>query len=365
MALVEVRNVSLRYDKVLVLDGVSLTVEAGESLAVLGPSGCGKTSLLRVLAGLETPEAGEVWFDGRRVDQLPVHQRDFGLMFQEFALFPHQDVAHNVEFGLVMQGMGRAARRARVTELLELVGLEGYGERRVHELSGGERQRVALARSLAPNPRLLMLDEPIGSLDRNLREGLLLELRTILRRLQMTSIYVTHDQDEALSLADRVMIMDRGHVRQVGRPEEIYAQPADSFVARFLGLGNLVRGRISAGNGGPPQAETALGSFPVPPSDGGERAAGEEVTLLLGDEQASLVRSDDASRPEACQFTATVVQRAFRGRRITFRLDAHGASLAFDVDMRPAHRAIAVDDAVLVTLEPTSIRVLPAEASPD
>lgn len=358
MALLEADGLRLRYDDDLVLHDVSLAVEEGEIVALLGPSGCGKTSILRVIAGLVKAEAGVVRFDGRPIDDVAPHKRGFGFMFQEFALFPHLNVAQNVEFGLRMQRQSGPARRARVSELLTLVGLAGYEQRKVHQLSGGERQRVALARSLAPSPRLLMLDEPLGSLDRRLREQLLLELRTILTQVHQTSIYVTHDQDEAFSLADRVLIMERGVIRQSGRPEEIFAQPADAFVARFIGLGNLVEAtmeaQVDAGDGRL-VAHTALGDLTLPARE--SLTPGAAVTLLLGDEQASLAKASGA--PTACgSFAAEVLQRSFRGRRLTFRLRAGGQELLFDVDTRPAHRAIAEGDTVVVTPDPAAIRVL-------
>ena len=364
MPLLEVRGVSLRYADDLVLRDVSFDVEQGEIFALLGPSGCGKTSILRVLAGLETAEAGSATFAGQSIDAVPPHKRGFGLMFQEYALFPHLNVAGNVEFGLRMQRLSSAARRRRVAELLDLVGLAGFGPRRIHELSGGERQRVALARSLAPSPRLLMLDEPLGSLDRALRDALLLELRAILTRLGQTSVYVTHDQDEAFALADRVLIMDRGTVRQIGRPEAIFAAPADAFVARFLGLVNLVDAEIQTRADGRYVAVTPLGEFWLPPAAvaGLQPALGGDghATLLLGDEQACLHTIGGAAPAVAPnQFVATVTQRSFRGRRLTFRLDASDAELLIDVDVRPEHRGVAVGERVLVTIDPAWIRVLP------
>ncbi len=377
MALVSAKGLTLSYDGTRVLDGVSFEVEEGEILALLGPSGCGKTSILRVLAGLERAEAGTVSFDGEVIDGVPSHRRGFGMMFQEFALFPHLNVAANLEFGLRMQSLGRAERQSRVGELLELVGLSGYEERSVHQLSGGERQRVALARSLAPRPRLLMLDEPMGSLDRGLRDALLLELRGILTQLGQTSIYVTHDQDEAFSLADRILIMDRGTIRQEGRPETIFAQPADAFVARFIGLGNLIAAEAGRGN----TAHTAIGDFELPATVAGLRPQ-EQITLLLGDEQASIARVDPGDvirRSEGTtpnSFLGRVQQRSFGGRSLTFRIEAEGRieaeirienggqidaeehSFLFAVDTRPEHRALAEGDWVRVTLEPGSIRVL-------
>ncbi len=242
-----VQDVELAYDGEAALAGLSLEVGDGEIVALLGPSGCGKTSLLRVVAGLTAPDAGHVLLDGRDLAAVPTHQRGIGLMFQDYALFPHRDVAANVAFGLRMRGDRPASRQARVAEVLALVGLSGFGDRAVGTLSGGERQRVALARALAPSPALLMLDEPLGALDRTLRDRLVLELSELFAELSIGVVYVTHDQAEALALADRVVVMDRGRVVQEGPPEQVWAAPADTFVARFLGLSNVFPAQWHAG----------------------------------------------------------------------------------------------------------------------
>ncbi|MCC6802143.1 MAG: ABC transporter ATP-binding protein [Anaerolineae bacterium] len=233
-------HITRAFDNQPVLRGVDLDVDQGEIVCLLGPSGCGKTTLLRIVAGLETPDGGDVRVNGESILAQPIHTRDFGLMFQDFALFPHLNVLQNVEFGLRMKGIDGAARHARAEEVLELVGLRGFERRDVALLSGGERQRVALARSLAPNPRLLMLDEPIGSLDAALRERLVVDLRTIIKRVGLTALYVTHDQHEAFIIADRIALMNHGQFEQVGAPQDVYRRPATTFAARFLGLNNVV-----------------------------------------------------------------------------------------------------------------------------
>ncbi|CCH28162.1 ABC transporter ATP-binding protein [Actinosynnema sp. NPDC047251] len=233
-------GISVRYGDVAAVSEVDLAVGDGEVVALLGPSGCGKSTLLRAVAGLEVPSAGTVTWDGADLAGTPVHRRGFGLVFQDGQLFPHRDVAGNVAFGLRMRRVEREARRKRVAELLELVGLGGYQRRKVTELSGGEQQRVALARALAPRPRLLLLDEPLSALDRALRESLAVDLARVLREAGATALVVTHDHDEAFTLADRVAVMRAGRIRQVGPPAQVWRSPADVEVARFLGCGKVL-----------------------------------------------------------------------------------------------------------------------------
>ena len=230
-----VTDLRVRYGDLVALDGVDLEVADGEVVCVLGPSGCGKSTLLRAVAGLEIPAAGTIAWDGADLAGVPPHRRNLGLMFQDHSLFPHRDVLGNVAFGLRMQRAPAARVDARAREVLALVGLAGFEHRRVSELSGGEQQRVALARALAPAPRLLMLDEPLGSLDRGLRDRLVLELRDLFVRLGVTALFITHDQDEAFAVADRVAVMRDGRIEQVGAPEDVWRRPATEFVARFLG----------------------------------------------------------------------------------------------------------------------------------
>lgn len=231
----ELRDISVRFGTTTAVDGASLQVESGEVVALLGPSGCGKSTLLRVIAGLQRPDAGSVSLDGRDITTAATHTRDIGLMFQDHALFAHRSVEQNVDFGLRMRKASAEVRRARVDELLTMVGLPGFAQRAIDGLSGGEAQRVALARALAPNPRVLLLDEPLAALDRSRREQLTDELRRLLRTLGQTTIHVTHDQDEAFAVADRIAVMNDGRIEQVGSPAEVWGRPASAFVARFFG----------------------------------------------------------------------------------------------------------------------------------
>ena len=272
-----VEGLTLAFDSVLVLDGIDLEVAEGEVVVLLGPSGCGKSTLLRAIAGLERPSAGRVWWGDEDLTVAATHQRGMGLMFQDHALFPHRDVAGNVEFGLRVAGMPADQRAHRVRRVLDLVGLPGFGDRRVDTLSGGEAQRVALARSLAAGPRLLMLDEPLGSLDRALRERLTAELGTLLRRLGQAVVHVTNDHDEAIALADRIAVMGDGRLVRVGTPAEVWADPRSVHAARCLGHENLVDldgdggcalGRLGDGPGTVLVRGDRLVVRPAPPAGG-------------------------------------------------------------------------------------------------
>lgn len=243
------RDLTVRFGDTVAVDNASLAVAPGEIVALIGPSGCGKSTLLRVIAGLEAPDRGEVWWNGENVTRVPPHQREFGLMFQDHALFPHRHVGDNVEFGLRMQGHSKAARADHVRSVLELVGLGGFERRSIDTLSGGEAQRVALARAIAPSPRLLMLDEPLGSLDRVLRDRLAIDLRRVLRELNQAAIHVTHDQEEAYAVADRLVVMNAGRVVRDGTAADVWRNPGDEFVARFLGHDNVLDAKAAAALG--------------------------------------------------------------------------------------------------------------------
>jgi len=283
--MLELIDIHKTYENKPLLSGISFTVEAGETVCLLGASGSGKSTLLRIIAGLERPESGQVLWNGTDLASVPVHQRNFGLVFQDYALFPHLTVAENVAFGLKMQNLPPEEIKLRVTGSLEQVSLSRFADRHVTDLSGGEQQRVALARALAPRPRLLMFDEPLGALDRALRDHLLGELRGILHDSSIPAIYVTHDQEEAFAIADRIALLHDGQIAQSGTPADVFARPASGWVADFLGLGNVIEGKWLGGG----RVETSLGVLEV--DWGMEASRGESVALLIRPECVKLIEN--------------------------------------------------------------------------
>jgi ABC-type Fe3+/spermidine/putrescine transport system ATPase subunit len=283
--MLELIDIHKTYEGKLLLSGVSFSVEAGETVCLLGASGSGKSTLLRIIAGLESPESGQVLWDGANLASMPAHERNFGLVFQDYALFPHLTVAENVAFGLRMQSQLQDEIKLRVTAALEQVNLSEFANRSVTDLSGGEQQRVALARALAPRPRLLMFDEPLGALDRALKDHLLDELRGILHRSKVPALYVTHDQEEAFAIADRIVLLHDGQVAQAGTPGEVFTRPVSRWVAGFLGLGNVIEGKW-LGSG---RVETKLGVLDVKCET--EAGRGETVALLIRPEHVKLIEN--------------------------------------------------------------------------
>ncbi|SOD64622.1 thiamine transport system ATP-binding protein [Streptomyces zhaozhouensis] len=342
MSLLELDGVRVRYGARAALDGVRLSVAEGEVVCVLGPSGSGKSTLLRAVAGLTPVDEGVVRLSGRDQRGVPAHRRGLGLMFQDHQLFPQRDVAGNIAFGLRTRRRSRREAAGRVAELLDLVGLPGAERRAVASLSGGEQQRVALARALAPDPRLLMLDEPLGQLDRDLRERLVVELRQLFGRLGSTVLAVTHDQGEAFALADRVVVMRDGRVVQVGGPVEVWRRPADAFVARFLGFRNVARARVDAKG-----ARTPWGALPAPAG-----TAPGERTLLVRPSGVRLTPPEDAS------LTAEVTARTFRGDHVLLLLEPAGGAPPLEASC-PLRAAPGVGERVGVRFEAEEIVVLP------
>ncbi|APQ10263.1 sulfate ABC transporter ATP-binding protein [Pseudomonas oryzihabitans] len=330
-----------RFEGFAALDGISLDVAAGELVCLLGPSGCGKTTLLRCIAGLERQDAGRIEFGDRDVSQLTPQARDYGMLFQSYALFPHLDVAANVAYGL--RGWSRAAIRARVAELLALVGLSGSERKYPSQLSGGQQQRVALARALAPRPSLLLLDEPLSALDAQVRERLCGELRTLQRQLGITTLMVTHDQDEALLMADRVAVLNGGRIEQYATPERLYRQPASPFVATFIGQGNWLpfEGRDGAAWIG----DWAL-RLPEPPPAGAGRLFCRPEAILV-----------NPAIPQPNQLPGRVRERVFLGNRcrLGFELEAlPGLPLIAEL---PPEAAALPGSALSVALPPHALQV--------
>jgi ABC-type Fe3+/spermidine/putrescine transport system ATPase subunit len=271
--MLELRNVTKSYEGKPLLNDISFTVSQGETICLLGASGSGKSTILRMIAGLDFPDRGAILLKGLDLAQTPPHLRDFGLVFQDYGLFPHLNVFDNIAFGLRMRNVSADEIKQRVSVLLEQVNLSNFDSRRVTDLSGGEQQRVALARALAPSPRLLMFDEPLGALDRSLKEDLLNEIRGILHKTKIPAIYVTHDQEEAFTIADRILVLHEGTIIRDGTPSEIWKDPQSAFVAKLLGIGNVVDGEVVAEN----KIKTDFGTFNLNFS----KNIGEKIQLLI------------------------------------------------------------------------------------
>jgi thiamine transport system ATP-binding protein len=331
----------VHFGPVVALDGIDLEVAAGEVVAILGPSGSGKSTLLRAVAGLQRLDAGRVLIAERDVTDAPPHRRRVGLMFQDHALFPHRDVAGNVAFGLRMQRRAPAEITARVGELLQLVDLEGYEHRRIDTLSGGEQQRVALARALAPRPEVLLLDEPLGALDRTLREHLVTELSALFGRLGLTVVAVTHDQEEAFTLADRVAVMDAGRILQVSSPATLWGRPASRRVAHLLGFANLVDVTVRRH-----QASTPWGDVPVPQLDDGP------ASIVIRPEGVTV-------SPPSGGVVGVVEASRFAAGRVTLRIAVPGAPV-LEASV-PAAEAVPPGRPVQVAVEPAAVIPLPGK----
>ncbi len=283
-AAVEFRDIGMRFAGKVAVENINLTIDQGAFLVLLGPSGGGKTTLLNILGGFLTPTQGQVFIDGTDITSLPPAQRPTTTVFQDYALFPHMSVAGNVGFGLKMRGVAKAEQAERIAQALEMVGLGHMAKRRIHEMSGGQRQRIALARALVVEPAVLLLDEPLGALDMKLRRQMQEELKAIQQRVGTTFVHVTHDQEEAMAIADSIVVMNEGSIEDQGAPEQIYLRPCSRFSANFMGENNLIEGEITAVSDNAIQVATALGSFALP----GQGPQGTKLAIALRPEHLQL-----------------------------------------------------------------------------
>jgi len=355
MATVELRDVTKSYGDTVAVSGVSLEVAHGEFVALLGPSGCGKTTTLQLLAGFLEPTSGDILIDGRSVKGIPPHQRNIGVVFQSYALFPHLTVFDNIAFGLKMRNAGTTDIAARVKRALDLVQLTSLDQRYPKALSGGQQQRVALARALVIEPSVLLLDEPLSNLDANLREQMRFEIREIQKRVGITTVFVTHDQHEAMAAADRLVVMAKGNIRQLGTAQQIYETPADLFVAEFIGQANLLRGKVTAVDGG--EATLAVGSSMIRAVHRGRVAAGQTAALALRPEDLRLA---SAAQPGMNNLTGIVSRVNYLGATISVGVKAGDQLLTLTL---PRGSAEVAEGQSLTLYWPASAGVLLPENS--
>jgi putative spermidine/putrescine transport system ATP-binding protein len=350
MAFLQLNRLEKSFGAIPVVKEFNLTVEKGEFVSFLGPSGCGKTTVLRMVAGFETPTVGSITIDGQDVTRLRPNQRNIGMVFQSYALFPNLSVAQNVGFGLRVAGTAKTKIASRVVEMLELIGLRELGERYPFQLSGGQQQRVALARALAPRPQVLLLDEPLSALDAKIRVSLREEIRAIQRELGITTIFVTHDQEEALSMSDRVVVMHKGIADQVGTPFEIYNRPATRFVAQFVGTLNLLDGIVlDAAAGRVKVGEVQVALNRSLPADGKDK-----ISLALRPETVSLGRQEGRN----VILSGSIAEVHFLGSVIRIRVDVAGQSVSLDTFNRPDAPPPTVGSTVEISVSENDLLVL-------
>jgi putative spermidine/putrescine transport system ATP-binding protein len=357
MAFLELTGVQKRFGPTVAVEDFNLAAERGEFVSFLGPSGCGKTTTLRMIAGFETPSSGSILLDGRDITQRPPNKRNVGMVFQSYALFPNMTVADNIGFGLRVRKRPKDQIRKRVAELLDLINLPDKGGRYPYQLSGGQQQRIALARALASEPEVLLLDEPLSALDAKIRVALRKEIRSIQRQLGITTVYVTHDQEEALSLSDRVVVMSEGRIEQIGAPADIYNFPATPFVASFVGTLNLLPATIVDASTGrlAVEGQEVRAAKPV------TARANQKVTIALRPESVEVGEAGGSNR-----LTGKIEDVSFLGSIVRTRMQVgDGVTVSFDAFNDPALAAATVGDTVTVSFPPEATLVLAGEASAD
>ena len=353
---VEIDRVSMSYGATHVLRDVTVDIAPGEFFALLGPSGSGKSTLLRIIAGFNQPGSGALRVDGRDILRIPPWSRDIGMVFQNYALWPHMTVAQNVAFGLEERRLRRAEIERRTIAALALVGLEDYGQRRPSQLSGGQQQRVAVARTIAIEPKVLLLDEPLSNLDAQLRVHMRGELLALQRKLGITTIFVTHDQEEALSIADRVAVLDRGIIQQIGTPMDLFDRPANRFIASFVGTINLLRGQTRPAAQGVVFESPLVGDIHLPAATGAGGAA--EIAFRPHTLTLAAPGSSEA-RPDRIWVKGTVAEREFLGEFIRYRIDVQGTPIVADQTHFSGNVEFAPGHPVDVGIEPAQVRLLP------
>jgi len=359
MAFIEIKNLLKRYKKVVAVNNIDLEVVEGEMLTLLGPSGCGKTTTLRCIAGLETPEEGDIVIDGKQMlSEGFVHasQRGIGMVFQNYAVWPHMKVFNNVAYGLKIKKIPRKDIQERVLEVLEMVGLEGLGERYPSQLSGGQQQRVALARALVGNPKVLLLDEPLSNLDAKLREKMRFEIKSLVKRMGITAVYVTHDQAEAMVISDRIAIMDSGDIVQVGTAQDIYRNPANKFVADFIGTMNFIPGEIIQAVQGSDKAYVRTEfseKVACTTGDVTETTPGKEVFVSIRPEDVEIITEPAPDKEN--QFKGVIAHKAYLGNFLYFFVDINGTRIQAQV---PHHLPQEEGQEVHLYLDPEKCMIL-------
>jgi len=350
MAQVELQGIQKAFGIVIAVEDANITFEEGSFTTLLGPSGCGKTTILRMVAGLEEPTKGDILIGGRRVNEVPIHQRNLGVVFQNYALFPHKTIGENIAFGLKYRGVSKGDASKKVKEALDIVRLPGVEDRFPTQLSGGQQQRIAIARAIVIEPDVLLLDEPLSALDANLREEMRVELKAIQERIGVTSIFVTHDQSEALAMSDKIIVMSAGRVEQIGSPEHVYNRPASEFVTSFLGNSNILDGKIATITDGVAKVDVA-GLGPVmamiEPEDHRSLQTGTAVKLSVKAEKLALSRKDDfdpARDPSGTALEGKVVDVDYQGQvaRYFLELGDHKLQAINQIDDRPFPEGQAV-----------------------
>jgi spermidine/putrescine transport system ATP-binding protein len=349
---VDLRNLRKEFDDVVAVDGLDLRIDAGEFLTLLGPSGCGKSTTLRMISGLETPTDGDVFISGQRVTDKSANARDTSMVFQEWALFPHMTVGENISFGLEMDGVPKDEREARIEEALEMVELPGYEDRPATDLSGGQKQRVAMARAVVREPDVLLLDEPLASLDRKLRQHMQVELKDIQKELGITFIYVTHDQEEALTMSDRIAVMNDGQIEQVGPVDDLYTSPETRFVATFIGETNLYEGSVSD-DGSTLRTDDGRFTISIPDSS----HAGESAAVSVRPEEVILEPNSQTSEYEN-EWPGTVIDTIYKGSLKLYRIDVEGKSLEVERQINEETSNFAEGDDVTVSFPIEACKVI-------